>query len=443
MNKQERLKKMIARKKKDAEKKKEKNYINILSDAVATPYQRMLTGLLTMDYLLHGLMEGSMYELCGRPNSGKSALSFKILEKAQYVYPGLTCYYNDIEGTSKDETFLNRYPLLKRDEIIFDCNPDIETFFTNLEEMSSDIDLLYIDTVGAMKLKNDIDLEKAEMGKVAGIMTRGWKRFFDIARDGIRVFAINQVREQLNQYAANEGPVTPGATAFRHAVTGKIEIKRDGGQSKAIKNKDVFGNEKVTAWDTIIKVWKNKQGPFGKSITTYFHTEDSGENKYDTFDEIKELIAFSKVFGLIISSGSMNSIINPETGEEVEKIKGKDALEEFFKNNPEKAAELKIYCYRNILDNSFFYCLYDKILMIARADIVMQSIRNKINFNIPFQTQLKKIKVDEEKVLEELKEKYPITKFFEPEQLKELEKEYDKKWLWKLREEVEDEEIEQ
>ena len=80
--------------------------------------------------------------------------------------------------------------------------------------------------------------------------------------------------------------------------------------------------------------------------------------------------------------------------------------------------------------------------MIARADIVMQSIKNKINFNLPFQTQLKKIKIDEEKVLEELKEKYPITKFFEPEQLKELEKEYDKKWLWKLREEVVDEEIE-
>lgn len=443
MNKQERLKKMIARKKKDAEKKKEKTYINILSDAVATPYQRMLTGLLTIDYLLHGLMEGSMYELCGRPNSGKSALSFKILEKAQYIYPGLTCYYNDIEGTSKDETFLNRYPLLKRDEIIFDSNPDIETFFSNLEELSGDIDLLYIDTVAAMDLKNKIELEKAEMGKVAGTMTRGWKRFFDVARNGIRVIAVNQIRENLNQYAPNEGPITPGATAFKHAITGKIEIKRDGGQSKAIKDKDIFGNEKVTAWDTIIKVWKNKQGPFGKSITTYFHTEDTGESKYDTFDDIKELIAFSKVFGLITTSGSINSIINPETGEEIEKLKGKDALEEYLKRNPEKAAELKIYCYRNILDNSFFYCLYDKILMIARADIVMQQIKNQLDFNLPIQTQLKKIKINEEKVLEDLKNKYPISKFFSPDQLKELEKEYDKKWIWRLKDEViEDEEIE-
>lgn len=440
MSKQEKLKKMIARKKKDAEKKKEKTFINILSDAVATPYQRMLTGLLTFDYLMHGLIEGSMYELCGRPNSGKSTLAFKILEKAQYIYPGLTCYYNDIEGTSKDETFLNRYPLLKRDEIVFDSNPDVETFFANLEELSNDIDLLYIDTVGAMDLKNKIELEKAEMGKVAGTMTRGWKRFFDVARNGIRVIALNQIRENLNQYAPNEGPTTPGATAFRHAITGKIEIKRDGGQSKAVKDKDIFGNEKVVAWDTIIKVWKNKQGPFGKSITTYLHTEDSGENKYDTFDDIKELIAFAKVFGLIITSGSMNSIINPETGEETEKIKGKDALEEYLKTNPNVYAELKIYCYRNILDNSFFYCLYDKILMIAKADIVMQEIKNKLDLTLPIQNQLKNIQVDGEKILTELKEKYPITKFFSPEQLKELKKEYEEKWIWKLREEEEDDE---
>lgn len=443
MTKQEKMKSYLARKRKELAKKKEKAYIGMLEDNIQYPYKRMLTGILTFDYLLQGIIKGSMYEICGMANAGKSSLVFKILEKAPYIYPGFLCYYNDIEGTSKDLDFINRYPLLKWNSVILDCETKIETFFDTLLEMSDMVDLMCIDTVSALSSKNNVELEKAEMGKVAGLFTRGWRMFYDAARDGARVIALNQVRDKMNPYATNEGPVTPGGNAYKHALTGKIEIKRDGGQSRAEKGKDIFGNEKVIGWDTIIKVWKNKQGPFGKSITTFLHTDDSGENQYDTFDETRELIAFSKVYQLILTTGSMNSIIDPETGEESQKIKGAEALQNYIKENPEVAAKLKIYCYRNMFDNNHFYCLYDKILMIARADIQMRMIRNQLDFNKPIQVQLKSIDVDGEAILEKLKEEYPITKFFSPEALKNLEKEFGEPWLWALKEESEetDEEI--
>lgn len=447
MNNNERLKKFLARKNREAAKKKEKTYISTLDKGINKPCKRMLTGLLTVDYLLNGIMEGSLYEISGAEGAGKSTLCWKILEKLQYIYPGISIYYNDIEGTSKDEAFLNRFPLLKRDEVVIDANVSIESFFGELEEMGSLVDLIFVDTVAVLDLENKVDMQKAEMGKVAGMFTRGWKRFHDVSRNGIRMIAINQLRDNLEMYAANHGPKTPGGRAYHYALTGQIGIKRDGGQSKAEKEKDIFGNDKVKSWNTVITIFKNKQGPFGKSINTVLNTTEEGEEKFTTFDEIKELIAFSKVFGFIEEQGrQMYTVLNLSDGTEREKIRGNEALEYYIKNNIDVFIELKINVYRRILDGNFFYSLYDKILMIARAEKVMYEIRKQIDWNTPIQVQLNSVvKPDDDEVLEEIKNNYPISLFFTPEQLEKLNKEYGEPWTWKLRERVddEDEEIEE
>ena len=437
----DRLKRFLAKKKREAEKKKEKTFISTLDNSVKPPCKRMLTGLLTLDYLLHGMMEGSLYEISGKPSAGKSTLSWKMLEKLQYIYPGISIYYNDIEGTSKDEAFLNRFPLLKRDEIVIDANPSIEDFFKDLEEMSDMIDLVFIDTIAMMDPKSRIEMEKSEMGKIAGLMTRGWKRFFDIARNGLRMIAINQLRDNLDPYAGNQGPKTPGGNAYHYALTGQIEIKRDGGQSKAEKEKDIFGNEKIKNWNTVIKIYKNKQGPFGKSITTTLNTSDEGEEQYNTFDEVKDLIAFAKVFNFIEQSGAINTIYNLTDGTEKVKLKGKEALEAHLRNNIDDYIELKIFCYKAFLPSKFFYSLYDKIMMMARAEKVMFDIKKQLDFNKPIQTQLNKIKKDDpNKVLEEIKKKYPIQLFFSPEELDTLKKEYGEPWTYVLKERVDEDE---
>ena len=169
INKTELLKKFIAKKERETKKKQEKNYISTLDSRIKKPSSRMLTGMLTLDYLLNGFMEGSLYEVSGKPGAGKSTLSWKIIEKLQYIYPGISIYYNDIEGTSNDEAFLNRFPLLKRGEIMIDSNPDIETFFGGLEDICNIVDLVFIDTVAMMDPKNKIDMEKSEMGKIAAV----------------------------------------------------------------------------------------------------------------------------------------------------------------------------------------------------------------------------------------------------------------------------------
>ncbi len=445
MDNNEKLKKFLAKKAREAKKKNEKTYIATLDDGINRPCKRMLTGLLTLDYLLNGVMEGSLYEISGAEGAGKSTLCWKTLEKLQYIYPGISIYYNDIEGTSKDEAFLNRFPLIKRDSVMIDAETNIEDFFSTLEEMADILDIIFVDTVAVLDLKNKVDMEKSEMGKVAGMMTRGWKRYHDIARNGIRMIAINQLRDNLDPYSPNYGPKTPGGRAYHYALTGQIGIKRDGGQSKAEKQKDMFGNDKVKAWNTVITIFKNKQGPFGKSINTVLNTTDEeGEDKFTTFDEVKELIAFSKVLGFIDEQGrQMYTVYNLSDGTEREKIRGNEALEYYVKNNIDVFIELKLNVYKKILSPDFFYSLYDKIIMIARAEKDMFDIRSKIDWNKPIQIQLKNIEYDHEKTLEEMKEKYPISTFFTPDELKALKEEYGEPWLWKLRERDDlDEEVE-
>lgn len=439
INKTELLKKFIAKKERETKKKQEKNYISTLDSRIKKPSSRMLTGMLTLDYLLNGFMEGSLYEVSGKPGAGKSTLSWKIIEKLQYIYPGISIYYNDIEGTSNDEAFLNRFPLLKRGEIMIDSNPDIETFFGGLEDICNIVDLVFIDTVAMMDPKNKIDMEKSEMGKIAGLMTRGWKRYFDIARGGVRMVAINQLRDNLDPYSANVGPKTPGGNAYHYALTGQIEIKRDGGQSKADKDKDIFGNEKVRAWDTIIKIHKNKQGPFGKSINTCLNTDEEN-NKFVTFDELKELISFSEVFGFIERSGAMNTIYSTKDGTEVIKLKGKDALNEYLAENIDTYIDLKMGCYREILPKNFLYNLYDKLVMIARGEKDSFTLKNILDFEKPVQVQLEKIILKPEETLEDMKKKYPIDFFLPKDSLKAFEEEYGKPWKWTLREFEEEEE---
>ena len=50
MNNQEKLKKFLARKKRESAKKNEKTYISTLDESIKLPCKRMLTGLLTVDY---------------------------------------------------------------------------------------------------------------------------------------------------------------------------------------------------------------------------------------------------------------------------------------------------------------------------------------------------------------------------------------------------------
>ncbi|WP_297407927.1 hypothetical protein [uncultured Cetobacterium sp.] len=420
MNKLDELKKKAKRRALKLEKTGEKSYLGILDEVgVSRPYQRILTGILSFDYLIGGLKPGTVLEFSGEENAGKSTLVWKIIENIQNIYNKPAIHINDVEGTSSDEEFLDRFKLLKPQDIIFNIEPKIENYFNELEELADYLDIAVLDSVAVMSSVNDRDLEKSDMGKTAQTWSRGWKRVYDFVRKGMVILAINQVRDNLDPYASSKnGAQTTGGRALRHAKSAQIHLKKES-KSKAIKKKNFMGEEEISAWETVIEVQKNKQGSAFKKVSTYLWTDPEIP---ETFDVIEEAITFGINYGVITrnsSKGSKYTFTNMLTGEIIKEINGRDALTKYFYETPLHFAFLKISVYRHMFNDKFFYGLYDKILLTAKADVFGISIKYGA-----------KVDSTEEKLLEKFKKDMPIEVFFEKKALKELKEKYGEPWTW-------------
>lgn len=420
MSKLENLKKKVAQKRKKMISKGERTALGVLNETgISRPYHRILTGILPLDYLLQGLKPGTLLEFSGEENAGKTTLLWKIIENVQNIYKSPAILNNDVEGTSNDEKFLDRFPLLNRDDIIYDSESKIENFFNKIEEFIDDLDVVIIDSIAAMSSVNERDLEKADMGKTAQIWSRGWKRLYDFSKSGAVFLAINQVRENLDPYASTKnGTQTTGGRALRHAKSAQIHLKKEG-KAKALKKTDFKGDEEITAWLTLIEVQKNKQGSAFKTIPTYLWCDD---DKPETFDAVTDAVNFGINYGIIernSAKGSFFTFKNILTGEEIIKINGRTAVDEYFYSNPLHLAILTIYVYRYMYNDKFFYCLWDKILLIAKTLVITNSKKYNIELNFTAEDLLDKLKKD-----------YPIQNFLDEESYSKLNNQYGSPWTW-------------
>lgn len=426
----ESLKKQVKLKRSKLAKSGDQGSLGILGETgISRPHQRILTGILSMDYLLGGFKPGTLIEFSGDENAGKTTLVWKITENLQNIYKAPAIFYNDVELTSNDEQFLNRFPMLKSGDIIYANIPKIESFFEQVEEFIENLDFVMLDSIAAMSSVNERSLDKSEMGKNAGIWSRGWKKLYDFSKKGAVFLAVNQVRDNLDAYASSKnGTQTTGGRALRHAKSAQIHVKKES-KSKALKKKNFRGEEEICAWETVIEVQKNKQGSAFKSISTYLWTDDE---KPETFDVVKEAINFGMSYGIIQRNsvkGSTYSFLNIFNNQEIVKVNGIQALEDHFYKTPIHLAWLKIFVYRYLFNDEFFYCLYDKILLIGKAEVFMMS--KKYGIEVDF---------TEEKLLANFKKIFPLEYFIKKERLTELKEKYGEPWTWGILNGVEEDE---
>lgn len=419
MSKLDDLKKKVSKKREKIIKSGESTTLGVLGETgISRAHQRILTGNLVMDYLLGGFKPGTLIEFSGEENAGKTTLLWSIAQNLQWIYNSPSLFFNDVEGTSNDEQFLNRFPLLKVDDIIYSNTPQIEEFFGEVEEFADHLDIVLLDSIAAMSSVNRRALDKSDMGKTANVWSQGWKRLYDFSKKGIVFLAINQVRDNLDPYSSNKnGTQTTGGRALRHAKSAQIHVKKEG-KGKAIKEKGFSGTEEIKAWETTIEVQKNKQGAAFKSITTMLWTDPE---KPETFCPVQDAVAFGLNYGVIqrnSARGSIFTINNAFNGEEIAKVNGQANLEQHLRENPEVLGALKVFIYRFMLNDEFFYCLWDKVLLIARAEILMTQKKYGKELSNP------------KEVMKKLKKDFPVEFFFQEDVFKELQEKYGKPWTW-------------
>ncbi len=186
---------------------------------------------------------------------------------------------------------------------------------------SGAVDMVVIDSVAALTPRAEIegDMGDHHVGLQARLMSQALRKLTgNIKRSNTLVVFINQIRMKIGvMFGSPE--TTTGGNALKFYSSVRLDIRRIG----AIKKGDeILGNE------TRVKVVKNKVAPpFKQALFEILYGEGISREG--------ELVDLGVSLDLVEKAGSWYSYGGAKIGQ------GKDNAKSFFKENPEKAAELE------------------------------------------------------------------------------------------------------
>ena len=282
------------------------------------------TGSIALDAALGigGVPRGRIVEIYGPESSGKTTLSLEILAEAQAM--GGMVAFIDAEH-ALDPSYAARIGV-DIDEVLI-SQPDTGEQALEICDMlvrSGSIDVVVIDSVAALVPKAEIEGEIGDttVGLQARLMSQALRKLAgSLSKSNTTCIFINQLREKIGASSYGSGPpeTTTGGNALKFYASVRLDIRR----STPLKDGDtVFGNR------TRVKVVKNKVAPpFRKAEFDMIYGEG--------ISHTGEIVDLGIDQGLISKNGSWFSYGETRLGQ------GREAAKQYFKENPEAAAELE------------------------------------------------------------------------------------------------------
>ena len=305
-----------------------------------------------------GLPMGKLIEFYGLEHSGKTSSSLDIVANYQNMerikaeedsnYQPKTVLYVDAEN-SLDTVWATKLNVDVNDMFIFNpTNQGAETIFEQVLKMidTDEVGLVVLDSLGVM-VSNQA-LEKSVEDKTYGGISQGLTQFSKKCemlchKYGCTVIGINQMRADMNSQFG--GMTTTGGIAWRHNVSVRLEFRM--GKYFDDKGKDLSrGAENPVGNYVLVSMTKNKTCP--PTRRTGFYTL----NYQIGIDYLKDLVEVAMKFGVIESSGAWYSIIDTDSGEQLEKVQGINKVYDYLENPKHEDVLKKIekYIDEKILD---------------------------------------------------------------------------------------------
>ncbi len=279
------------------------------------------TGSLGLDVALGigGLPRGRVVEIYGPESSGKTTLTLHAVAECQKN--GGTAAFIDAEH-ALDPTYAAKLGVNIDDLLV--SQPDTGEEALEICDMlvrSNAVDMVVIDSVAALTPKAEIegDMGDSHMGLQARLMSQALRKLTgNIKRTNCMVIFINQIRMKIGvMFGSPE--TTTGGNALKFYSSVRLDIRRIGAIKKA---DEVIGN------DTRVKVVKNKMAPPFKQVQF--------EILYgEGISLLGELIDLGVAHNLVSKAGAWYSYGDIRIGQ------GKENSKQYFKDNPEHAAELE------------------------------------------------------------------------------------------------------
>jgi len=279
------------------------------------------TGSIALDVALGvgGLPRGRVVEIYGPESSGKTTLTLECI--AQCQKEGGTAAFVDAEH-ALDPIYADKLGVNMDDLLV--SQPDTGEQALEIVDMlvrSGAVDMVVVDSVAALTPKAEIegDMGDHHVGLQARLMSQALRKLTgNIKRSNTLVVFINQIRMKIGVMFGNP-ETTTGGNALKFYSSVRLDIRRIG----AIKKGDeILGN------DTRVKVVKNKVAPpFKQALFEILYGEGISREG--------ELVDLGVSLDLVEKAGSWYSYGGAKIGQ------GKDNAKGFFKENPDKAAELE------------------------------------------------------------------------------------------------------
>ena len=303
----------------------ERNYgkgsIMRLGENTGIVVESIPTGSLSLDIALGigGVPKGRIIEIYGPESSGKTTLALHIVAEAQKR--GGEVAFIDAEH-ALDPAYARALGVDIDSMLI--SQPDTGEQGLEICEAlvrSGAIDVVVVDSVAALTPRAEIegDMGDSHVGLLARLMSQALRKLAgSIAKTNCIVIFINQLREKVGVMYGNP-EVTTGGRALKFYSSVRIDVRR----IEAIKvGGEIVGNR------TRAKIVKNKVAPpFREAEFEILYGE--GISKWG------ELVDLAVKLDIVQKSGSWFSMGEMRLGQ------GRDAVKQYFKDNPELAEQIE------------------------------------------------------------------------------------------------------
>lgn len=290
------------------------------------------TGSLTLDYALGvgGIPRGRIVEVFGRESVGKTALLYYMI--AEHQKAGLNCGFINLEGAF-DPEWAQLIAGVDLDKLAVGA-PDPGTEAIEMLGMmveSGEFGFIGFDSIGAMLGDKEQDFKnKKQAGGQSALVTHMVKLISaPAARNGTTVVFLNQVRDDFDSMYNVEK--SPGGHAAKHMAVIRIHMKPGKDKYKDIVN----GEEIVVGFRANARVIKNKASAPNQVASWNFWNYPQPDGTIG-IDKDQELIDLVLSTGVVRRAGKFYvHDIFPENSAGKHQIEGKEAVLEFFAENPD------------------------------------------------------------------------------------------------------------
>ena len=303
-----------------------------------------------------GLPIGKLIEFYGENHGGKSTTALDVVANYQNMerikaesdssYEPKTVVFADIENTL-DTVYCSRLNVDVDNMFIYNpTGQGAETIFEQLLTLleTGEVGLLVIDSLGAMMSNQAFEksIEDKTYGGISMALTNFSKRAEMLCHKyNCTVIGINQYRAKIN--SPYGGMTTVGGESWKYLCSVRLEFSM--GKYFDENGNDLSrGAENPAGNYVLVQMTKNKTCP--PTRRTGFYTL----NYLSGIDYLKDLVEVAMKFNIIAKGGAWYSILDPETGELLEKVQGVSRVYDYLNDNMDVLQKIENYIDRKILD---------------------------------------------------------------------------------------------